>query len=82
MIPSVEGGNFMIHLLSEPEDWAKLTRAERVARCHLLAREAAQLAQAAAPDKRQAYRDIAAKWNTLAAEMETGAPERQIQPTP
>ena len=50
-----------------------MTAAERVALCHVFAREAAQLAQASAPERRKLYRDVAAKWNTLAAEMEQSA---------
>jgi hypothetical protein len=53
-------------------DWTRLTVPERVAQCHAFAREALQLAQAAAPgtSTQQNYRDVAAQWNTLAAEME------------
>lgn len=56
------------------DEWAKMSVAERVARCHEHAREAIQLANAARPDLKQTYRDIAAKWNVLAAEMENAAP--------
>jgi len=59
---------------SGPE-WTRLTVAERVAKCHGFAREAAVLAQAASPETRQQYRDLAAKWNTLAAEMEEAGRE-------
>jgi hypothetical protein len=55
------------------QEWAGLTVAERVARCHIYAREAAQLAQAAHPDSKEHYRKIAAQWNTLAAEVEQAA---------
>jgi len=51
-------------------EWAQMTVAERVARCHAFAREASQLAQAAHADRRQQYRNIAAQWNSLAAEIE------------
>ena len=58
-------------------EWARMTVAERVARCHSFAREAIQLAQAARPDMKQKYRDIAAQWNMLAAEMEKDDRERR-----
>ena len=54
---------------SGPE-WTRLTVAERVAKCHAFAREAALLAQAASSETRERYKDLAAEWNTLAAEME------------
>jgi hypothetical protein len=54
-------------------DWTRLTVAERIEKCHAFAREAALLAQAASPETREQYRDLAAKWNTLAAEMEEAA---------
>jgi hypothetical protein len=66
--------------LPKPDDWAKLTTAERIAQCYAFAREAAQLAQAAHPDKKQHYRDLAAKWHTLAAEIEHAGRGRPIQP--
>ena len=50
--------------------WVGLTDAERVAKCHVYAREAAQLAQAAHAGSQERYRDLAAQWNTLAAEIE------------
>ena len=56
-------------VFSGPE-WARLSVAERIAKCHAFAREAALLAQAASPETRERYRDLAAKWNTLAAEIE------------
>ena len=51
-------------------EWAKMTPSERISRCHGFAREAKQLAQAAHPELEKEYLDIAAQWNTLAAEME------------
>ena len=51
-------------------EWAKMTLIERVARCHAFARDASQLAQAAPAATRQQYREIAAQWNSIAAEME------------
>ena len=67
----------MLSVMTPPElakaDWGTLTAAERVALCHVFAREAAQLAQASDPVRRKLYRDIAANWNTLAAEMEQAA---------
>jgi hypothetical protein len=62
--------------LTKPDNWASLTPAQRVALCHALAREAAQLAQAASPSMKQAYKEIAAKWNTLAAEIEAAQQEQ------
>jgi hypothetical protein len=51
-------------------DWTRLNIVERIARCHIYAWEAAQLAEAATPETRQQYRDLVAQWNTLAAVME------------
>ena len=51
-------------------EWARLTVAERVAKCHVFAREATLLAQAASSETRQEYRDLVAGWNMLATEME------------
>ena len=68
--------------LPKPDDWAKLTAAERIAQCYAFAREATQLAQAAHPDKQQAYGDLAAKWNTLAAEIENAGRGHPTQPPP
>jgi hypothetical protein len=62
------------------EAWKKLTAAERIAKCHAFAREAAQFAQAAHPEMRQKYRVIAAQWNTLAAEIEDSEREGAPQP--
>ena len=58
-------------------EWSKMTVEERVARCHAFAREAMQLAQATHPHMTQKFRDIAAQWNTLAAEMEKSARENR-----
>ena len=73
-------GHAMISVLTDPdftrEEWQGMTAAERVALCHVLAREAAQLAGAAAGERREGYRKIAAQWNTLAAEIEESARER------
>ena len=63
-----------------PDNWAKMNTAERVAVCHAFAREAAQLAQAAHPDKKHVYKELAAKWNTLAAEIENSAQQDRQQP--
>ena len=51
-------------------EWARITVAERITRCHAFAREAYVLAEAAHPDMKTKYRAIAAQWNMLAAEME------------
>jgi hypothetical protein len=67
------GANAMLDVMRPgfaSAEWASMTLAERVARCHAFAREASQLAQAAPAGTRQQYRDIAAHWNSLAAEME------------
>ena len=61
-------------------EWEGLTVAERVARCHDFAREAAMLAQAASPETREQYRDLAARWNTLAAEIEEAGREDRWTP--
>ena len=77
-------GHAMISVLSDPdftrEEWQGMTAAERVALCHVLAREAAQLAGAAEGARRELYRKIAAQWNTLAAEIEDAARETPTRP--
>ena len=57
-------------------EWAKLTVLERIARCHDFAREAMQMAQATHPHMTQKFRDLAAEWNLLAAEMENSGRHR------
>jgi hypothetical protein len=74
----------MISVLTDPdftrEEWQGMTAAERVALCHVLAREAGQLAQAAGGERAAVYRKIAAQWNTLAAEIEDSARETPTRP--
>jgi hypothetical protein len=61
-------------------DWTRLTVAERVARCHIFAWEAAQLAEAATPETRPQYRDLVEKWNMLAAEIEEAEQDARDSP--
>ena len=55
--------------------WTGMPITERIAKCHAFAREALQLAEAAHPEMKKKYKDIAAHWNTIAAEMENAARE-------
>jgi hypothetical protein len=50
--------------------WSKLTKAERIEHCRLAAREAEAYARSASPESRQAYKNLAAQWHRLAAEIE------------
>ena len=51
-------------------EWSEMSVVERISRCRAFAREAQQLAQAAHPDMKRRYLDIAAQWTTLAGEIE------------
>jgi hypothetical protein len=52
-------------------DWERLTADERVELCRMAAGEARQAAQAAtSPEMKRAYRELAAHWHQLAAEVE------------
>jgi len=54
-----------------PDDWSKLTDAQRVKQCRTAAREADSQAQSAAnPETRKTLEGIAAQWLKLAAEIE------------
>jgi hypothetical protein len=59
-------------------EWARLDLSERIALCHIYAREAAQLADAATPEMRPKYKAVAAQWNTLAAEIEEAGHEEPL----
>lgn len=56
------------------EEWQKLTDAERARHCRTAAREAEIFAQLESPGLRQLYKDMAAGWNLLAAEIEQASP--------
>jgi hypothetical protein len=51
-------------------DWKQLSAVERAAKCRECAGEATRLARAAGPDMQHAYKEIAAQWHRLAAEIE------------
>ena len=50
--------------------WSKLTQAERIEHCRTTALEAEAYARSASPESRPAYKDLAAQWHRLAAEIE------------
>ena len=52
------------------QEWEKLNNKDRIAHCVMAAREAETFAQKASPDLRQAYKDLAANWSVLAAELQ------------
>ena len=52
------------------DNWEKLSEAERVEHCRMAAREADTYAQLARPELKRVYRDLAAQWHMLAAEID------------
>ena len=52
------------------DDWMKLSNAQRVLRCRLMAEEARKLAHAAAGAVREDYLQIAKNWEQLARDIE------------
>ena len=59
------------------EEWARMTPAQRIARCAVLAEEALKLADQADGKFRPKYLQLADQWLTLAREM-----QRARSPTP
>jgi hypothetical protein len=58
----------------QAEEWKGLSRAERVARCRLMALEASKLARDAERDEtKRLYSKLAHEWEALARDMETDA---------
>ena len=55
------------------EEWARLSTAERVHRCHVLAAEARDLATDAPPQAKRHYLEIAEQWTALAGEIQKAA---------
>jgi hypothetical protein len=54
----------------DADKWGKFTDVERIEFCRMAAREAETYAQLARPDLKRAYKDIAAQWHLLSAEIE------------
>jgi hypothetical protein len=52
------------------DKWEKLSDAERIEHCRVAAREAETYAQLARPELQAVYKDHAASWHLLAAEIE------------
>ena len=71
------GGEDLVVKIIKPgfteAEWAQLSVIERIARCYQFAREAAQLAEKAAPDAKPHHKAIAAHWIALAGEIERTA---------
>jgi hypothetical protein len=62
----------MEHLFSSAE-WLRMSPAERVEQCRLLAHEASELAlMANSRAIKRGYLDLALQWETLAREIEQG----------
>jgi len=58
----------------QAEEWKGLSRAERVARCRLMAVEASKLARDAEREEtKRLYSKLAREWEALALDMETDA---------
>ena len=51
-------------------DFRSLSREEQIAKCHAMAREALNLAATCSEEKRAQYFDLAARWTSLARDME------------
>ena len=56
----------------EAAEWQGLTEGERAAVCRRFAAEAERETQSARHALQQTYKDIAAQWHTVAAEIEFG----------
>ncbi len=52
------------------EEWKRLTRSQRVARCQAFAAESQQLARAATAELKPMYLDLAIQWLKLAEAIE------------
>jgi hypothetical protein len=52
------------------DKWEKLSDVERIEYCRMAAREADTYAQSASPELKKVYKDLAAQWHMLAAEIE------------
>ena len=52
-----------------PDQWSKLTNAERLEHCRMAAREAEAYAKSASPDLRELYNNLTAQLHLLAAEI-------------
>ncbi len=50
--------------------WEKLSDTERIEHCQMAAREANAYAELARPELRAVYKDLAAQWDMLAAEID------------
>jgi hypothetical protein len=57
------------------DEWERLTPAERIYRCRVMAEEARQLSNNASPDFKQVYLDLADQWSKLASKMENTLPK-------
>jgi hypothetical protein len=65
------------------QDWQRITAAEKVSRCLLLAEETQVLADDAPPEIEGAYQRLADAWLKLAGEIERRAEEpKNTQPRP
>lgn len=51
-------------------EWEKATNAQRVAHCQMAAREAEAFADMASPELQPVYKELAASWKILAAEIQ------------
>jgi hypothetical protein len=51
-------------------EWEKATNVERIEHCRMAAREAETFAEMASNELRPVYKDLAASWKVLAAEIQ------------
>jgi len=63
------GGESAVECDFSAAEWKGLTTAERISRCRMLAEEAEQLAQTAPPSLKKRYKEIAAQWHLVVAEL-------------
>ena len=52
------------------DKWSELSKAERIERCRMAAREAEAFAKSANPESRPLYKTLVEHWHILAAEIE------------
>jgi hypothetical protein len=56
------------------DKWSELSKAERIERCRMAAREAESFAKSAGPESRPLYYKLVARWHILADEIESHQP--------
>jgi hypothetical protein len=64
----------VLDLEFDPNEWSRLTSAERIRRCLRFAEQARMLGAEASPEANKAYQELAQHWLTLADEIGNDSP--------